>query len=124
MELQQAFEKLDAGRILLLIDACNSGQALEDEEQRRGPMNSKGLAQLAYEKGMYVLTAAQSYQAALELAQLGHGLLTYALVEEGLKTPAADTAPKDGQLLLREWLDYPPSACPNADEKRKQRRVK
>jgi len=32
---------------------------------------------------MYILTAAQSYQAALEAAQLGHGLLTYALVEEG-----------------------------------------
>jgi hypothetical protein len=64
------------------------GQALEAEEKRRGPMNSKGLAQLAYEKGMYILTAAQSFQAALEAAQLGHGYLTYALVEEGLKTPS------------------------------------
>jgi hypothetical protein len=40
----------------MVIDACNSGQALEAEEKRRGPMNSKGLAQLAYEKGMYILT--------------------------------------------------------------------
>ncbi|MDQ3918994.1 MAG: caspase family protein, partial [Acidobacteriota bacterium] len=78
-ELQSAVEDLDAGQLLFVIDACNSGQALEAEEKRRGPMNSKGLAQLAYEKGMYVLTAAQSYQAALEAAQLGHGLLTYAL---------------------------------------------
>jgi len=53
-------------------------------------MNSKGLAQLAYEKGMYILTAAQSYQAAQKAARLGHGFLTYALVEEGLKTNAAD----------------------------------
>ncbi|MFQ5927778.1 MAG: caspase domain-containing protein [Terriglobia bacterium] len=105
-ELEQAFEAIDAGRLLLVIDACNSGQALEAEEKRRGPMNSKGLAQLAYEKGMYILTAAQGYQAALEVAQLGHGLLTYALVEEGLKTPAADTAPKDAQVVVREWLDY------------------
>src|SRR5260370_3933575 len=86
LELEQAVEGMDAGHLLLIIDACNSGQALEAEEKRRGPMNSKGLAQLAYEKGMYILTAAQSYQAALEAAQLGHGLLTYALVEEGLKT--------------------------------------
>lgn len=106
MELEQAFETVDAGRITLIIDACNSGQALEAEEKRRGPMNSKGLAQLAYEKGMYVLTAAQGYQAALEVEQLGHGLLTYALVEEGLKTPAADLAPADGRLVIREWLDY------------------
>jgi hypothetical protein len=105
-ELEQAFEKVDAGRLLLVIDACNSGQALEAEEKRRGPMNSPGLAQLAYEKGMYILAAAQGYQAALEAAQFGHGLLTYALVEEALKTPAADTAPTDGQVVVQEWLDY------------------
>lgn len=75
-ELEAAFEPMDAGQIVLLIDACNSGQALEAEEKRRGPMNSKGLAQLAFEKGMYVLAAAQGYQAALEVEKLGHGLLT------------------------------------------------
>ncbi|HYK20078.1 MAG TPA: caspase family protein, partial [Pyrinomonadaceae bacterium] len=106
LELEAAVEGLDAGHLLLIIDACNSGQALEAEEKRRGPMNSKGLAQLAYEKGMYILTAAQSFQAALEAAQLGHGYLTYALVEEGLKTPVADTAPKDGIVIAREWLDF------------------
>jgi len=105
-DLQQAFEGIGAGKIVLVIDACNSGQALEAEEKRRGPMNSKGLAQLAYEKGMYVLTASQGYQAALEEAKLGHGLLTFALVEEALKTSVADTAPKDGKVDIREWLDY------------------
>ena len=105
-ELEQALEKIDASQFLLVIDACNSGQALEAEEKRRGPMNSKGLAQLAYEKGMYILTAAQSYQAALEQRRLSHGYLTYALVEEGLKTQAADTNPKDGEVALQEWLDY------------------
>ena len=55
---------------------------------------------------MYVLTAAQSYQAALESAQLGHGYLTYALVEEGLKQTTADFEPRDGVVLAREWLDY------------------
>lgn len=105
-ELERAFEPIDAGRLLLVIDACNSGQALEAEEKRRGPMNSKGLAQLAFEKGMYVLAASQGYQAALEVAQLGHGLLTYALVEDGLKTPAADVSPPDGDIVTREWLDF------------------
>lgn len=116
VDLEQAFEKVDAGRLLLVIDACNSGQALETEEKRRGPMNSKGLVQLAYEKGMYILTAAQGYQAALEAAQLGHGFLTYALVQEGLKTAAADTAPKDGQVVSREWLDYATLRVPQMQE--------
>ncbi|HLA12065.1 MAG TPA: caspase family protein [Pyrinomonadaceae bacterium] len=115
-ELEHAIEGIDAGQILLVIDACNSGQALETAEKRRGPMNSKGLAQLAYEKGMYVLTAAQSYQAALEASKLGHGYLTYALVEEGLKTAAADVEPKDSWLLLREWLDYATKRVPQMQQ--------
>ena len=116
VELEQAVEGLDAGHLLLIIDACNSGQALEAEEKRRGPMNSKGLAQLAYEKGMYILTAAQSYQAALEAAQFGHGLLTFALVEEGLKTAVADSEPKDGILNAREWLDFATERVPQMQE--------
>lgn len=55
LELEQAFEAIDAANLLLMIDACNSGQALEAEERRRGPMNSRGLAQLAYEKGTYIV---------------------------------------------------------------------
>ncbi|MFZ0746120.1 MAG: caspase family protein [Terracidiphilus sp.] len=111
-DLEQAFEGLDAGRLLLVLDACNSGQALEAEEKRQGPMNSKGLAQLAYEKGMYILTASQSYQAAQEASELGHGLLTYALIEEGLEKGAADFEPKDGQISAREWLSYASKRVP------------
>ena len=118
LELEAAVEGLDAGHLLLIIDACNSGQALEAEEKRRGPMNSKGLAQLAYEKGMYILTAAQSFQAALEAAQLGHGYLTYALVEEGLKTPVADIEPKDGVLIAREWLNFATDRVPQMQEEK------
>jgi WD40 repeat protein len=115
-ELERAVEGLDAGNVLMVIDACNSGQALEAEEKRRGPMNAKGLAQLAYEKGMYILTAAQAYQAALEAAQLGHGYLTYSLVEEGLKQMSADRAPKDNQVLLREWFDFATQRVPAMQE--------
>jgi len=120
LELEDAVEGVDAGHFLMVIDACNSGQALEAEEKRRGPMNSKGLAQLAYEKGMYILTAAQSFQAALEAAQLGHGLLTYALVEEGLKTVKADNEPKDGVVSAREWLDFATDRVPQMQEEKMQ----
>jgi len=115
-DLEKSFETIDAGQLLLVIDACNSGQALEAEEKRRGPMNSKGLAQLAYEKGMYVLTAAQSYQAAQEAAKFGHGFLTYALVEEGLKQGAADREPKNGSIDIREWLNFATDEVPKMQE--------
>src|SRR5208282_4617759 len=111
LALGEVFEKIGAGRSLFVIDACRSGQALEAEEKRRGPMNSKGLAQLAWEKGMYILTASQGYQSALESASLGggHGYLTYALVEKGLKTSEAAV---DGQVELRHWLDYATQLVP------------
>jgi WD40 repeat protein len=115
-ELNKSVEGIDARQVILVIDACNSGQVLESTEKRRGPMNSKGLAQLAYEKGMYILTASQSYQAAKEDEKLGHGYLTYALIEEGLKTSAADRTPKDGQILVREWLDFATERVPQIDQ--------
>jgi uncharacterized caspase-like protein len=115
-ELEHAFAQSNAGHLLFVIDACNSGQALEAQEKRRGPMNAKGLAQLAYEKGMYILTAAQSFQAAQEAERLGHGLLTYALIEEGLKKAAADQEPRDGQIMVREWLNYATARVPKLQE--------
>ena len=121
-DLEVAFEGVDAERIMLVIDACQSGQVLEAEEKRRGPMNSKGLVQLAYEKGMYVLAAAQSHQAALEIAVLGHGLLTHVLMEEGLRNMAADLN-GDGQLTARELLDYPAQRMTAGTEAGNQRLV-
>ncbi len=111
-EFEQTLERVDAGHIVMVLDACQSGQVLEAEERRRGPMNSKGLAQLAYEKGMFILTAAQSYQSALEAAELGHGLLTYTLLLQGLEQAKADNRPKDGLVVLDEWLDYATDSVP------------
>jgi uncharacterized caspase-like protein len=115
-ELTKVFEGIDAGQLLLVIDACNSGQALESEEKRRGPMNSKGLAQLAYEKGMYILTAAQSLQEAKADKKIakGHGYLTYALVEEALKSKVA--ADSEGNVTLREWVDYAVQRVPRMQQ--------
>jgi WD40 repeat protein/uncharacterized caspase-like protein len=123
LELETAIEGVDAGRMLFVLDACNSGQALEAEEKRRGPMNSTGLAQLAYEKGMYILTAAQSYQAALETAELGHGYLTFALIEDGLKKGLSDRDPKDGLALAREWFNYAEERVPQMQEREMQTRL-
>jgi hypothetical protein len=118
VELSEAVEKIDARLLALLIDACQSGGALDSPDPRQGPMNSKGLAQLAYDKGMYVLAAAQGDQAALEVNKFGHGLLTHALVgpQEGL-TLAADLD-KDGKVVVREWLDYATERVPQLQEEK------
>jgi hypothetical protein len=111
VEIEEALRPLDADQLLLVIDACNSGQALEAEEKRRGPMNTKGLAQLAYEKGMYVLTASQSVEVAFESEALKHSYLAYALVEEGIKRGAGDSD-QNGELMLREWFNYAADRVP------------
>ena len=72
---------------------------------------------------MYILTAAQSYQAALEAAELGHGYLTFALIEDGLKKGLADKDPKDGQALAREWFNYAEERVPQMQEREMQTRL-
>ena len=136
VELEEALRPVDADQLLFIVDACNSGQVLQSEEERRGPMNTRGLAQLAYEKGMYVLTASQSDEVAFESAGLKHSYLAYALVEEGIKSGAADSD-RNGEVFLKEWFDYATERVPriftdkpragkeleevDADEKRVQR---
>jgi uncharacterized caspase-like protein len=116
LELEEAFRDIDAGQMFMIIDACNSGQALENkDEPRRGPMNTRGLAQLAYEKGMYIMTASQNVEEAFVSKKLKHSYLTYALVEEGLKTKAAD-ADHNGEVNLREWFDYALARVPKLRE--------
>jgi uncharacterized caspase-like protein len=117
LELEAALKPVDVDQLLLVIDACNSGQALNAEESRRGPMNAKGLAQLAYEKGMYVLTASQSDEVAFESEGLKHSYLAYALVEEGIKSSAAD-ADRNGQVLLKEWFDYATDRVPQIGKRK------
>jgi hypothetical protein len=117
-ELQDGFEGIDSDLSILVVDACESGKVLDANDPRPGPMNSRGLAQLAYDKGMYVLTAAQSQQAALEAGgKFGHGLLTYALVEEGLKTRRAYYRQQDAKLPLRQWFDYAVTRVPQLQAK-------
>ena len=117
-DLEKVLETVDVGKMLMVIDACNSGQALNSEEQRRGPMNSRGLAQLAYEKGMYILTAAQSQQAALEVTKLGHGLLTFSLLE-GMQKAEKET---DGAIVERKWLDFAVAEVPQLQLEEMQKR--
>ena len=115
IDLNQYLERVDAGKLLMVIDACQSGAALGAKDEGRAPMNSKGLAQLAYDKGMLILTAAQSQQAALEAVRINgeetrHGLLTYALLRAF--TDRGSDHDGDGRLADREWLDYAAKQVP------------
>jgi len=83
-------------------------------------MNTRGLAQLAYEKGMYILTASQSDEVAFESEKLKHSYLAYALLEDGIKKGLADLD-GDRQILLQEWFAYATERVPQIRRERYKR---
>ncbi len=115
-DLSSLLEPLNAGHIVLILDTCQSATTLDNAEWRRGPLNSRGLAQLAYEKVQKSwLAAAQSDGVAKERRDFGHGLLTYALLNEGLDPDYSDIAPHDGVVTVSEWLNYGGHRVPGLD---------
>jgi WD40 repeat protein len=124
LDLNEMLEPIGAGKMLMVIDACQSGQALGGEREGRGPMNSKGMAQLAYDKGMYILTAAQSFQAAKEIGRtptgkdIKHGLLSFTLLEGFARA----TADNNRQITERNWMNYAVEQVPllQMDEMKKR----
>lgn len=112
-ELTSWLRDVDAGELVLIVDACHSAAAVEGEGFKPGPMGSRGLGQLAYDKGMRVLAASQAEDVALESDLLRQGLLTYALVQDGLRASQADNDPEDGVITLSEWLAYATERVPS-----------
>jgi hypothetical protein len=111
-ELSAWLRTLDAGELVMIVDACHSAASVQSAEFKPGPMGSRGLGQLAYDKGMRILAATQIDQYALETQKTQQGLLSYALVHEGLKQNRADYKPKDQQIWLSEWLSYASERVP------------
>ncbi|MBZ9700531.1 MULTISPECIES: caspase family protein [unclassified Mesorhizobium] len=114
-ELTAWLRDVDAGEMVMIVDACHSAAGVP-EGFKPGPMGDRGLGQLAYDKGMRILAATQADDVALESGSLGQGLLTYALVREGLKAgqdgkDAAD-ADRDGAVTMKEWLTYAETRVP------------
>jgi hypothetical protein len=111
-DLARWLTPVDAGAIHFIIDACHSAASVEASGFKPGPMGDPGLGQLAYDKGIRILSASASDQFAMEDSALGHGLLTYALVEEGARQGKADS---DGDALvtLDELMAYAVTRLPS-----------
>ncbi len=105
-ELAEWIRYVDAGALTFIIDACHSAASVEGQGFKPGPMGSRGLGQLAYDKGMRILAASQADDVALESELIKQGLLSYALVNDGLDAKRADFKPKDQKITLEEWLAY------------------
>ncbi|HEX8355046.1 MAG TPA: hypothetical protein VF611_19235, partial [Pyrinomonadaceae bacterium] len=105
-ELGAWLRDVDAGELIMVVDACHSAASVQGEGFKPGPMGSRGLGQLSYDKGMRILTSTQADDVALESALVEQGLLTYALTRDGLESARADFMPKDERITVAEWLAY------------------
>ena len=105
-ELGAWLRDVDAGELVLVVDACHSAASVEGEGFKPGPMGSRGLGQLSYDKGMRILTSTQAGDLALESELVEQGLLTYALTRDGLESSLADFRPRDRRITFAEWLAY------------------
>jgi uncharacterized caspase-like protein len=110
-ELSQWLKDVDAGELAMIIDACHSAASVDQPGFKPGPMGDRGLGQLAYDKGMRILAATQADNVALESEKLGQGLLTYALVDEGLTQHKAAPDGK-GPITIGAWLHYAEQRVP------------
>jgi len=115
-QLSNWLARVDASSITLIVDACESAEAVQAHGFRPGPFGSRGLGQLAYDKGMRVLAASEADSVALEFDQLQHGILTYALAEDGLAQSEADRNPSDGTISLSKLLRYGVSRVPELEQ--------
>ena len=102
---------ITASEMMMIIDACHSSAAVQGDGFKPGPMGSRGLGQLAYDKDMKILSATQANNVALELGSLQQGLLSYALIQDGIVQKWAD-ANTDKQLSPTEWLSYAENRVP------------
>jgi WD40 repeat protein/uncharacterized caspase-like protein len=127
-ELSEWLRDVDAGQMAMIIDACHSAASVETPGFKPGPMGDRGLGQLAYDKGMRILAASQADDVALEVQNLHHGLLTYALVVDGLKPGEGGKLKADlngdGQVTLEEWLKYGEQRTPTLYDDAKAGKVK
>jgi WD40 repeat protein len=110
-ELSGWLREVDAGELVMIVDTCHSEATVAYDGFKPGPMGSRGLGQLAYDKGMRILAASKSGQSAIELGgNIKEGLLSYALVHEGLEE---GKAAKDGKITMSGWLTYGAQEVPN-----------
>ena len=107
IRLKQFAEMIQAQKQVFILDACNSGGALEVFSER-GASQEKALAQLARATGTHWLTASSSAQFATEFEELGHGAFTYTLLA-GL-SGAADAG--DDRVSINELKAYLESELP------------
>lgn len=118
--LGEALRSIPALKQVLILDTCQSETALPVLAKAvmfRGAGEQKATKMLARANGLYLIAASTKQQYALEVPDLGHGVLTYALLSAlGEKGPP-QAAGSDGLITVQSLLQYVGQNVPDLTEK-------
>lgn len=107
-DIQNVLTDIPADQIFLAIDSCQAGGIMPEIKKFAG---LHALRTLSRNSGIHILAATDRNQNALEVDILGHGLLTFSILE-GVKSMKADLPPKDGNVSVRELIQYSSQIAP------------
>ena len=106
-ELQIIFDRIEAERVVVFLDACYSGAAggrtFASKRTRALRVDDVFLDRLARSRGRAIITASRASEVSIELPELGHGLFTHYLLQ-GLRGTA--DLDRDGVVTLQELYTY------------------
>lgn len=105
-QLSDWLRGIDAGEMVLVIDACNSGAV---SPVKPAPLGDRGLGQLAYDKAASVLAAVQAAGEARSEGGIDYSLLAYTLAVEGL---AEKKGTPGGRVRMNELLEFAAGRAP------------
>jgi WD40 repeat protein len=113
-ELSEWMRNIVANKQVLIMDACNSGEAIDAQNlmgKREIPADlARAQENLKDQTGIYMLAASASGRPAFEASQFGQGLLTYSLLN-GIKNQEALQG--NGFIDITKWFT---SAARNVSE--------
>jgi len=113
--LADVVSKVPARKRILIFDTCASGGALKISRQGEGPFGFRGaIEKLGQRQGVFTIAASAAGQEAQEIEQLGHGVLTFALLAglravppggplEGL---AVGPSGPEGTVDVLDWFSF------------------
>jgi uncharacterized caspase-like protein len=123
--LGDALLGMKALKQILILDTCESegalpllAKAVMFRTRGLGSGEEKAMKMLARSEGVYLIAASTRQQYAYEVPELGHGVLTYALLSGlGEKGPPQASATTDGIITVYSLLQYVNQIVPDLTEK-------
>ena len=115
-ELAHVLREIPATKQLIILDSCKSGAAVGVLAARSGLEEIRSQHLLAKTSGTFLIAATKADDYAYEVPELGHGVLTFAILEALGKTAKSESAAQ-AQLTANDLLRSVSSRVPVLSQK-------